>query len=80
MKQRTLSPSTKRKKSTRKSKKSKAGAYAVIAANFDPSSAFSKAREPKRMDSVAGDSEEEGNDEDAQPKKNGKTNLDKVSM
>ena len=81
VKQRTLSPTTKRKKSTKKSKKSKAGAYAVIAANFDPSESFSKPRELKRYDSVAGDSEDEGEkEEDIQPKMNRKQNFDKVLL
>ena len=81
VKSRTLSPTTRRKKSTRKSKKSKSGAYAVIAANFDSSEAFSKPREPKRIDSVTGDSDDEEKEEDAQPKtsSNKKQNLDKVS-
>ena len=79
MKSRTLSPTTRRKKSTRKSKKSKSGAYAVIAANFDPSESFSKPRELKRYDSVAGDSDDEGEkEEDTQPKMNRKQNFDKV--
>ena len=81
VKQRTLSPTTKRKKSTKKSKKSKAGAYAVIAANFDPSESFSKPRELKRYDSVAGDSDDEGEkEEDIQPKMNRKQNFDKVLL
>ena len=82
MKQRTLSPTTRRKKSTRKSNKSKSGAYAVIAANFDTTEAFSKPREPKRIDSVTGDSDEEETEQDAQPKVNSdkKQNLDKVSQ
>ena len=79
VKQRTLSPQTKRKKSTKKTNKSKTGAYAVIAANFDPSDAFSKPREPKRLDSVANDSDEDEQQEDIQPKPKRK-DLDQVFL
>ena len=77
MKQRTLSPQTKRKKSKKKTSKSKASAYAVIAANFDPSDAFSKPREPKRLDSVTVDSDEDEQEEEAKSRTKRK-DLDKV--
>ena len=56
-KKRTLSPRTKRKKD-----KMKVGSYAVIATNLSPSDAFTKAREPQRLESVA--DEIEDNEED----------------
>ena len=60
-----MSPRTKRKKSVRQ--KTKAGSYAVIATNYDKKEAFSKAREPKRLDSVCVDSDEEEEDAEIQP-------------
>ena len=57
-----MSPKIKRKKS----KKAKVGTYAVIATNNAKSEAFTKAREPKRLDSVCVDSEEEQEEEDAE--------------
>ena len=45
----------------------KVGTYAVIATNNEKSEAFTKAREPKRIDSVCVDSEEEEEDKEIQP-------------
>ena len=54
-----MSPRTKRKNS----KRVKVGTYAVIATSNEKPESFTKAREPKRFDSVCVDSDEEGEEE-----------------